>query len=453
MRHFSTTYILVWSALMVCLTACAPDAEQLERQLDEAETILAAGNTAEADKLFLKLSEQYTKQKNWERVSLCYYNIATLYMNQRDTIGMQQTLHKMYALRQNHPDNNAIAYDYLSVRQTYHVCLFEETGDTPARDQAMNDGKRAIAYLEQMTNDELCQRKVNPVWNYYNVAVSYDLYYDPRPTDSIVRYLDKARQANTKLPFLTQSEHLQGDISIRDLQAWLYLYDAQYDKAEAEMNAVLALIDTVETMSPNAILTERGEAYAFMVELYETTGQIDKALHYQKLYTDNNRERFSTEKNRALHEVEAQYNIEKKDRTINEMRWLIAGLILIMILGTLIAILRRRNREQTRYEAAVDADMERQAQHTTLMTIVQGLQNDFPAVGEQLQKVDITLAEAIVSHAEKPLTLVDKRYMLCFIAGLKPAEIATLFNVEPASIYTVRYRIKKKFPNGYPLPF
>ena len=40
---------------MVCLTACAPDAEQLEQQLDEAETILAAGNTAEADKLFLKL--------------------------------------------------------------------------------------------------------------------------------------------------------------------------------------------------------------------------------------------------------------------------------------------------------------------------------------------------------------------------------------------------------------
>lgn len=453
MRHVSMTYILVWSALMVCLTACAPDAEQLEQQLDEAETILAAGNTAEAERLFLKLAEQYAQANNYERVSLCYYNIATLYMNQRDTIGMQQTLHKMYALRQNHPDNNAIAYDYLSVRQTYHVCLFEETGDTPARDQAMNDGKRAIAYLEQMTHDELRQRKVNPVWNYYNVAVSYDLYYDPRPTDSIVRYLDKARQTNATQTFLTRSEHLQGDISIRDLQAWLYLYDAQYDKAEAEMNAVLALIDTVETMSPNAILTERGEAYAFMVELYETTGQIDKALHYQKLYTDNNRERFSTEKNRALHEVEAQYDIEKKDRTINEMRWLIAGLILIMILGTLIAILRRRNREQTRYEAAVDADMARQAQHTTLMTIVQGLQNDFPSATEQLQKVDITLAETIVSHAEKPLSLVDKRYMLCFIAGLKPTEIATLFNVEPASIYTVRYRIKKKFPNGYPLPF
>ena len=453
MRHVSTTYILVWSALVACLTACTPDAEQLERQLEKAEATLSAGNTADAERLFLKLAEQYAQANNYERVSLCYYNIATLYMNQRDTIGMQQTLHKMYALRQNHPDNNSIAYDYLSVRQTYHVCLFEETGDTPARDQAMNDGKCAIAYLEQMTNDELCQRKVNPVWNYYNVAVSYDLYYDPRPTDSIVRYLDKARQANTKLPFLTQSERLQGTISIRDLQAWLYLYDGLYDTAEAEMHAVLALIDTVETISPNAILTERGEAYAFMVELYETTGQIDKALHYQKLYTDNNRERFSTEKNRALHEVEAQYNIEKKDRTINEMRWLIAGLILIMILGTLIAILRRRNREQTRYEAAVDADMARQAQHTTLMTIVQGLQNDFPSVGEQLQKVDITLAEAIVSHAEKPLTLVDKRYMLCFITGLKPAEIATLFNVEPASIYTVRYRIKKKFPNGYPLPF
>lgn len=69
------------------------------------------------------------------------------------------------------------------------------------------------------------------------------------------------------------------------------------------------------------------------------------------------------------------------------------------------------------------------------------------------ERLFLKLAETIVSHAEKPLTLVDKRYMLCFIASLKPAEIATLFNIEPASIYTVRYRIKKKFPNGYPLPF
>lgn len=71
---------------------------------------------------------------------------------------------------------------------------------------------------------------------------------------------------------------------------------------------------------------------------------------------------------------------------------------------------------------------------------------------EQLEQ-QLDEAETIVSHAEKPLSLVDKRYILCFIAGLKPTEIATLFNVEPASIYTVRYRIKKKFPNGYPLPF
>ncbi|MGN0187072.1 MAG: hypothetical protein ACI392_04925 [Paludibacteraceae bacterium] len=453
MRYTKITYAIALSALLACLTTCAPDPKNLEQQLNEAEETFATGSTAEAESRFLRLAEQYTQANNPERVSLCYYYIATLYLNQRDTIGMQQTLHKMYELQQREPNNNAIAYDYLSVRQTYNVCQFEETGDTLAREQAMTDGKRAIVCLEQMTNDELKQRKVNPVWNYYNVAVSYDLYYDPRPTDSIVRYLDKARQANTTQTFLTRSERLQGDISIRDLQAWLYLYDAQYDKAEAEMNAVLALIDTVETMSPNAILTERGEAYAFMVELYETIGQPDKALHYQKLYTDNNSERFSIEKNRALHEVEAQYNIEKKDHTINEMRWLIAGLILIIILGTLVGILRHLNREQTRYEAAVESDMTQQAQHTTLMTIVQNLSNDFPTLAPRLQKIDLALTEALINDAHKSLSLVDKRYMLCFIAGLKPTEIATLFNVEPASIYTVRYRIKKKFPNGYPLPF
>ena len=41
---------------------------------------------------------------------------------------------------------------------------------------------------------------------------------------------------------------------------------------------------------------------------------------------------------------------------------------------------------------------------------------------------------------------MDKRYLMCFAAGLSAEQVADIFNVEPASVYTVRYRIRKKFP-------
>ena len=36
------------------------------------------------------------------------------------------------------------------------------------------------------------------------------------------------------------------------------------------------------------------------------------------------------------------------------------------------------------------------------------------------------------------------KYILCFAADIDTADIALVFNVEPASVRTVRYRIKKK---------
>ena len=48
--------------------------------------------------------------------------------------------------------------------------------------------------------------------------------------------------------------------------------------------------------------------------------------------------------------------------------------------------------------------------------------------------------------AKHKLTESDKRYMICFIVGMSMADIATIFHVEPTSLYTMKYRIKKKFP-------
>lgn len=54
--------------------------------------------------------------------------------------------------------------------------------------------------------------------------------------------------------------------------------------------------------------------------------------------------------------------------------------------------------------------------------------------------------EEVGHMARRALTESDKRYMICFIVGMSITDIATIFHVEPTSLYTMKYRIKKKFP-------
>ncbi|MCQ2315983.1 MAG: hypothetical protein MJZ85_04770 [Bacteroidales bacterium] len=84
------------------------------------------------------------------------------------------------------------------------------------------------------------------------------------------------------------------------------------------------------------------------------------------------------------------------------------------------------------------------AKHTSLQLLADQLNID---------NVDLAQLDELMKKATKPLTVVDKKYMICFLAGEKVQQIADRFIVEPASVYTVRYRLKKKFPKDEPLPF
>ena len=70
-----------------------------------------------------------------------------------------------------------------------------------------------------------------------------------------------------------------------------------------------------------------------------------------------------------------------------------------------------------------------------------------------LDAIDFNRASAIFSSSHEPLTQMDRRYILCFLADMTIQDISLIFNVETASIYTVRYRVKKKFPKSITLPF
>ena len=55
--------------------------------------------------------------------------------------------------------------------------------------------------------------------------------------------------------------------------------------------------------------------------------------------------------------------------------------------------------------------------------------------------------------AVKPLSSIEKKYLALFLDGKTTEEISTIMHVEPSSVYTMKYRLRKKFPADYTFPF
>lgn len=60
---------------------------------------------------------------------------------------------------------------------------------------------------------------------------------------------------------------------------------------------------------------------------------------------------------------------------------------------------------------------------------------------------------AYAKAAIKPLSSIEKKYLSLFLEGKTTEEISTAMHVEPSSVYTMKYRLRKKFPADYHLPF
>lgn len=59
----------------------------------------------------------------------------------------------------------------------------------------------------------------------------------------------------------------------------------------------------------------------------------------------------------------------------------------------------------------------------------------------------------IIQNAEGKLSILNMQYIICFIIGMYPNDIARLFKVDVNSVYSTRYRIKKKIGRQEWLPF
>lgn len=424
------------------------------------------GESAAAQDSLIAAYDTFMRLRRYDYASLCLYERAIEYMNIGAFDQMEVLMRQLEALTQM-PNQQAgaeelILFNYYSVASAYYAQL--DSGVL-----AIRYGELSIRAMEELPNPE--QWRIIPPWNYYNQALYYDFYTSPRQTDSIEAYLRRAEHAATLLPHLEDRQEVC--ISILDMWAWLHYYRKQYRAAEQTMREVLARIDSVAEFHPNTIVTERGEAYAFMVMLCTEQGRYREALDWQERLIENNAVRYDIDKTASLQEIETRYEVEKqalemerlqeRNLAFRRLLYLLLSLLFCAILLIVVLYLRKKNTEARLYEAALEADNMRSEIDATkaaptdsfrelliddLIQQLQALPAETPykePTIQRLKSLDTKRLSNLFTQGRQ-LTNMDKRYLLCFAAGMTVEQIAHLFHIEPASVYTVRYRLRKKFP-------
>ncbi len=438
------------------------------------------GKAADAQKKLIKAYDLFVAMEEWDMASMCLYERAIDYMNIGDMANMAAQCEELKSLNEQYP-SSMVAYNYHSVASGYYSYV-------DSIDWAIAHGWSAIDALEQIDNP--AAYNIVPVWSYYNMAFFYDMYFQPPMVDSVRHYLVRARASIEDSR--TRKDSLEALISIVDLEAWQEYYEKDYAQAESMMAYVLELIDTVAQTSPNTVVTERGEAYKFMAMIHEEQGHWQRAFVYQQKLLDNNELRYDDDKRRVLQEVQTQYEVEKQQLEMEKLaaensrgRWLLVALwllLLLLVIGYWLLVLGRRNTEAKLYEAALEADnmrqtiqsLESQTDVDPLVILVDELvaqlEKEKPTPSPSLKgreleakvrrgeivgvlrELDLGHIQVMLSHGKK-ITTMDKRYILCFAAGMTVEEIADFMSLEPASVYTVRYRLRKKFGSDYPFSY
>ena len=438
-------------------------------------------STAAQDSL-IAAYDTFMRLHRYDYASLCLYERAIEYMNIGAFDQMEVLMRQMEALTQM-PNQQAgaealILFNYYSVASAYYAQL--DSGDL-----AIRYGEQSIRAMEQLPNPE--QWRIIPPWNYYNQALYYDFYTSPRQTDSIEAYLRRAEHAATLLSHPEDRQEVS--ISIQDMWAWLHYYRKQYRAAEQTIREVLTMIDSVAEYHPNTVVTERGEAYAFMVMLCTDQGRYREALYWQERLIENNAVRYDIDKTASLQEIETRYEVEKQTLEMERLQernlafrrllYLLLSLLLCAFLLIVVLYLRKKNTEAKLYEAALEADNIRSTMDAALasaslekgewnrenkpdsITAMQLLADNLikqlqqlPASCaykvhsiDRLQQLDLEHILQLCAQGSR-LTNMDKRYILCFAAEMSVENVANLFHIEPASVYTVRYRLRKKFPTA-----
>lgn len=439
---------------------------------------IKSGSIARGHEMFFKAIDIYEQMGDSDvEISNCLYQLAVGYLQILDFEGLGYVIDKMQELCTKPDVDPNCLYDLYSVKTTLYAIKHDKNpGDSALCDSTLLYSRKAIDVIEQ--NPGRLRARVVPSWNYYNHART--LFHAPGEVqyDSIAAYIGKALAV---MPDEASVRH-EVQISVYLLQGSIARKQGNYAKArEAALDAEKLLDLYAES---NSLVVEREELYKLLADVCEATRDYRGAVKYRRLAEEVMSQRFDDEKVEALKRLEVKYEVEKKEAAIATLeernrasRRIMASLLAVavvlacaIVLVARVARLRRRNVEQRLYEAALLAELRQEELEQTRAEMARQSAKDAagtfaPAVGklmailaaspidddakkaysEKLKQLDTTQLDADFGETTKLMTQMDLKYALCFYIGMEVRHIAVMFNVENASIYTVRYRMRKKF--------
>ncbi|MDL2296786.1 hypothetical protein LJC53_05655 [Bacteroidales bacterium OttesenSCG-928-C03] len=460
------------------------------------------GDIAQGHEYFYKSIEQYDQLEQYEKVVNSLYHLAINFQEIKDAAGLKRVIEQMEEYVKKAKSVQA-DYQLNTIKSVYYSELIDkEKSDYTYLDSAILCGKRNIALIEKW-GDEVTGG-VNPAWTYYNIAVDYNEYYSDE-YDTMYFYLDKTMECtqgryDEKEVYISVNI-LYGEILLRQgkyEQAEKEMLHALSLLEEYE-NYNIVIAEYREIYNNLVVLYEKKGNFAEALKYQRLLQENEKRRYDNDKITAINEMSFKyeTEKKEAYIAL-----LEERHRTTRLIATLIAGLAMILLITIIFIIsfyrLRKKNLEQVVYESALLAELKQnellqnreereklQEKYDNLEKLAGQSEKKANQYAEELEQIqqkleqkpiqlmvekiageikkslieknkkekylnllsdlDIDMLEQGYLAAHEKITNMDMKYIICFLIDMNIKDIGLLFNIEPPSVRTVRYRIKKKF--------
>lgn len=440
---------------------------------------LNMGDVETAHQAFFRAMRFAEKINDYVMMMRCLYQTAVYYAQTEDT----KQLDKIHAEMRRVCVLSGKNVTPFLLHTWYSVATVRYSMDksTPAMaDSAVFYSRKAIALLESHP-EHFKGGTTNRAWDYYNHAL---LLIDAVPlnADSVKHYLRKA----SAVPGKTKLQKHEVDLNIHSAYGMLYKRLRQYPLAIRELTKAVEMMDA-DTLN-TGIRQEKLSTCEDLVEIYTAMGNYKEAVEWQQKIIDFHSKVYDLKLSEQLNELSTKFDVERKDlqlRALNERQTQQAKIFRLMAVALIAAVViivfvvwtyvqHRRRLQDRLYQAALEAEMRMQeldavkSQYSELKETMESRQTsrNFEKIIDRMKalvaasSIETSTRDEYLSRLARinpaeveqqfatslaQMTQMDIKYILCFLLEFKATDIAALFSVEPASVYTVRYRLRKKY--------
>ena len=471
-------------------------------------TVLSTmGDVQLAHEYLYKAINLYESLHDYQEAARCLFCIGENMSQIRDTIGLRRVSELLQQNVGKYDDNHYSMYALYSIQGVYYGFKWEDhPEDISYLSLSLEASKNLIQLLE---NDETLRKLTGIAFSYYNMALTYrNIYPDQYDSIAhILNKALESIEIDPEIDQIYKHEvHISVYTLYAELHFEQKKY-AQAEKEMLYVLSLIEQIPDFNSVI--ADYTEVYKFFVMYYDTLNNPKEAlkyQKLLTENEKRRYENNKIVAMNDMLAKHEVEKKNEqIDRLNERAQASRkililtiFLIVALIVALLILFRFSRLRKKSLEQSVYESVLISelkqneleqnmiekellqqqysDLKLQAEHNEqkaqsyneeLRHIKQQLEqkptkktiekltqlilksniekSEIDHYVKQLSELDIDMMEQGYLTATEKISNMDMKYLICFAIDMNTKDISLLFNIAPTSIYTVRYRIRKKF--------